>query len=69
MSNMSYCRFENTERDVCDCKNAVLEAIENGEPLEDFVGQMSEHERRAFNRFAKLCQEVADLLEDYQKSE
>ena len=27
MSNMSYCRFENTSRDLCDC----VDALHNGE--------------------------------------
>ena len=31
MANMSYCRFENTARDLRDC----VQAIENGEHTDD----------------------------------
>ncbi len=31
MSNMSYCRFENTSRDMCDCAGAVERIIDGTE--------------------------------------
>ena len=33
MANMSYCRFENTARDLRDC----VQAIENGEHTDDYL--------------------------------
>jgi hypothetical protein len=34
MPNMSYCRFENTSKDLADCVDALEElSVGNGEPL------------------------------------
>ncbi len=49
MTNMSYCRFENTLRDLHDCD----ESIDNGDRL-----SRSEYESRA--ALLKLC---VDMLE------
>lgn len=37
MSNMSYCRFENTASDLADCLYAMEEALEDGETLSEMV--------------------------------
>ena len=47
MSNMSYCRFENTLRDLEDC----------AEHLDDDLGSPSECEARRM--LVKLCAEIA----------
>jgi hypothetical protein len=52
MSNMSYCRFQNTLGDLFDCQ----EALDNGE-LED--GQLSDEEERAAKRLIDVCREIA----------
>lgn len=49
MSNMSYCRFENTLYDLKDC-------YDNMYISED----ASEEEKRAFDKLIKLCCEIAD---------
>jgi len=47
MSNMSYCRFENTVRDLKDC--------------EDFVGdQLSQDENEARKELIKTCIRIAE---------
>ncbi len=51
MSNMSYCRFENTYPDLKDC----WDAIRNGE-----ADDLSESEQRAKKRLIKLCREIAE---------
>ena len=56
MANMSYCRFENTYGDLEDCLNAMLEC-ECDEDARDFLLDMSEYERSAFERMRKLCVE------------
>ena len=59
MSNMSYCRFENTARDLEDC----LDAIENGE-INDLGSQ---YEVDALEQLLDLCKEVVaykDEIED-----
>jgi len=48
MSNMSYCRFQNTLSDLRDCY----------ENMDD--EDLSEAERKARARLIKMCQEIAD---------
>ena len=52
MTNMSYCRFENTVIDIRDCINA----IENGE-----CDELSSYEVRALKQFKKLGDEINSL--------
>lgn len=48
MSNMSYCRFENTSRDLADC----VYAMQDGEvELEN----LNEYELPCFHEMARLC--------------
>jgi len=57
MSNMSYCRFENTSRDLNDC----IEAIENGE-----INELNEYEIEALKTMqyqAKYILEIEDEIE------
>ena len=49
MANMSYCRFENTARDLRDC----LQAIENGE-LDD----LSSYEKDGLEQLLSDCEEI-----------
>ena len=50
MSNMGYCRFENTLRDLQDCRDALQE------PFED----LSNDEANAALELISLCKEIAD---------
>lgn len=54
MSNMSYCRFENTYGDLEDC----VEALEENK-LED----LSDRERKFAERMKDLCKEYLELTE------
>ena len=54
MSNMSYCRFENTYGDLKDC----VEALEENK-LED----LSDRERKFAERMKDLCKEYLELIE------
>ena len=65
MANMSYCRFENTSRDMQDC----LHAIEYSETKE-----LSNYEQRGLEDFLNLAKEIVsieskimDKLESYEK--
>ena len=49
MANMSYCRFENTTKDMEDC----LHAIEYGE-----TNDLNEYEVRALAEFVTLAKEI-----------
>jgi len=52
MGNMSYCRFENTARDLADCVNA----INNGEIYEF----SSDYEVDGLRNLLRLAQDVVD---------
>lgn len=49
MGNMSYCRFENTVRDMRDC----IEAIESGD-----TDELSDYELEALEEFLSLADEI-----------
>jgi hypothetical protein len=49
MSNMSYCRFENTLNDLKDCFNHI-----------DNVDNLSESEKRARERLIRICLDIAN---------
>tara|TARA_B100000886_G_C20125108_1_gene367543 strand:- start:373 stop:567 length:195 start_codon:yes stop_codon:yes gene_type:complete len=64
MGNMSYCRFENTARDLRDCVNA----IHNGE-----TDELNEYELEGLTDILELCKEIVEdedfikeILEDYE---
>jgi hypothetical protein len=63
MSNMSYCRFENTERDLADCKDA-LEGMSNGDK-----SPLSLSELRAAKRLAAHCADILALLAEVAGAE
>ncbi len=56
MANMSYCRFENTFRDLQDCYNALGEAGS----IEDVENEANEYEKKFVRKLVKLCKEIAD---------
>lgn len=50
MGNMSYCRFENTLRDLRDCYGAMRDGLE-----------LSKSEQESFIAMVELCREVTDM--------
>ena len=56
MANMSYCRMENTARDLQDCVNA----IEDGEYT---PGEMSASEKRGLEEIVELAGYITSRLE------
>ena len=68
MSNMSYCRFENTVGDVRDCAEAINEAQEENQTNEDFIKALSsDSERRAFKRMYEECQQFVEIYESFME--
>ena len=58
MSNMSYCRFQNTARDLDDCADAIEGLMcSEQEPLSD-------EELRAAKRLVESCARIVQLLAD-----
>lgn len=60
MSNMSYCRFNNTAGDLQECFDAITEEILNGEPLE------SRMELEGLQRILDLIEEIEEYREDLE---
>jgi hypothetical protein len=52
MSNMSYCRFENTLPDLIDC----AEALEN---IDGNLAELSKSEAKKANELIQLCVDIA----------
>ena len=59
MSNMSYCRFENTARDLRDC----LDAIENRE-----IYDISSYEVDALTELLDLCKSVLAHKDEIERA-
>ena len=57
MSNMSYCRFENTSRDLEDC----IEAIENGE-----INELNEYEIEAIKTMQYQAKCILEMKDDIE---
>jgi hypothetical protein len=59
MGNMSYCRFENTARDLGDC----LDAIQNGE-----TNDLSAYETSGLRDLLDYCEAILEYKEEiYEK--
>ena len=56
---MSYCRFENTARDLRDC----VYAIENGEHTDD----LSSHEKDGLEELLSLCEQLFFMKEEIEE--
>ena len=52
MSNMSYCRFQNTLRDLKDCLDALCDIDGN-------LSELSKEEARAADSPILVCEEIA----------
>jgi len=59
MSNMSYCRFENTYGDLSDCVDALEES-----GLED----LSDREKKFAEKIKDLCKEYLELTETQEEN-
>lgn len=53
MSNMGYCRFRNTLRDLRDCQRALVDIDFN-------LAELSDDEARAANDLIVVCQNISD---------
>ena len=62
MGNMSYCRFQNTLKDLRDCKDALEEMTNEGKTL-------SSSELDAAQELVDLCQEIVNLIGEAPEAE
>ena len=58
MGNMSYCRFENTSRDLRDC----LDAIENEE-----IDDLSSYEKDGLESLLDYCEAIFFMKEEIEE--
>jgi len=61
MSNMSYCRFQNTVQDLRDCKEALEELEELG-GVDEYGEKLSQAEERAKKNLIELCEEITEAF-------
>lgn len=59
MANMSYCRFENTYRNLKDC----IESIHDGTDIKD----LPDIEKKYALKLRKLCEEYLELVEEEEE--
>ena len=59
MGNMSYCRFENTARDLRDC----LDAIENEE-----IDDLSSYEKDGLESLLEYCEAIFFMKEEIEET-
>ena len=59
--NMSYCRFQNTRIDLCDCVCALEDILEEDKTLAD---ALSEDEQRAAAKLYRYAKEYIELYEE-----
>ena len=57
MSNMSYCRFQNTLRDMCDCVYDMQERA-NNDGLDEHGEALSDYEKSALRSMYNLASEM-----------
>ena len=56
MSNMGYCRFQNTLQDLDDCYDHLMD------------DDLSDEEKSARKRLFKLCKDIADYYPNEEAS-
>jgi len=55
MRNMSYCRFENTYRDLMDCYDALMEKE---------LSELSETEKKYAIKLIEMCEDISNSFFD-----
>ena len=65
MGNMSYVRFENTNRDLKDC----LEALREYDSIEEYIedNKISDSEKEAIGNLIENCENIVDEFGDYDE--
>lgn len=64
MSNMSYCRFQNTLNDLRDCVSALEELALDLEEGTDNNNELSTDEASAAREMERLCNKYVALMEE-----
>ena len=64
MSNMSYCRWQNTSSDLKACLNDMEEFCYGGGTIEEYADNLSEEEKKAFFTLLKQAGELVARYEE-----
>lgn len=64
MSNMSYCRFQNTLLDLQDCDQELGDMGDHLDGHNEYDEPLSEEELFAAKRLLKLCKKLAERYDD-----
>lgn len=73
MSNMSYCRFHNTNQDFADCIHALedmrenfIDEVEDDEEIEESnsYSNLSDMEKTALKSLMEMCDQYKELAEE-----
>ncbi len=65
MANMSYCRFENTYKDLQECYNALIEA--GG--IEEVEETANKYERKYVRKLVQLCKDIVSDFSDEEEED
>jgi len=63
MSNMSYCRFQNTSNDLQDCIDAI-EEMNNNNGRNGYDEPLSNDEQEAFRSMIEMCRTYLEFSEE-----
>ena len=69
MSNMSYCRFHNTNSAMKDCLEAVWEALDAGFTMQQFKDSLSADESYAFTQLFMMVEDMVACKEQFEYNE
>lgn len=64
MANMSYCRFENTARDLDACEEALLETLDGEDKLSETELRAAKQMMNTMARMLKLVVDAAGTNEE-----
>ena len=59
---MSYCRFENTYKDLIDCQ----EALQDADGVDNLEEDSNEYERHYIKKLIDLCKDIATEFGDIE---
>ena len=64
MSNMSYCRFENTLSDLLDCEGALHDLDYDLDGKDEHDEPLSKSEHRAAKQLLQECRSLAETFKE-----
>lgn len=64
MSNMSYCKFQNTLTDFNDCLNTVRDAVYDDVSFEDFCEELGSDEMKALDQLYVRAKRFVEMVDE-----